>query len=92
MLLSSEIDHYIKQGYMIGKDQGYCDRMQKAKSDLYYLDEVLFYGSYKLREYLRNNGYPKISQTAIYKLADGKRVRGYDDLYLRIHKEKHSKK
>lgn len=73
-----EIENY--PGFYIGKDPDYKRRLKIATSDKYYYNDIEFIGSYDLRSYLHENGYPKISQTAIYKLADGKHVRGYNDL------------
>ena len=43
-----------------------------------------YYGWRKLKEYLNQNGYSKISESSIIKLANGKHVRGYDDLFGKI--------
>lgn len=53
----------------------------------YLYNEMIFYGWRRLKEFLNQNGYPKISEAAILKLADGKHVRGYDELFGKIQKE-----
>lgn len=77
-----EIENYSE--YEIGKDKDYNRRLKLSCSDKYYYNNIEFIGSYGLRDYLKQNGYPKISQNTIYKLADDINVRGYDSLIGKI--------
>ena len=56
----------------------------RKKSTIYIYNEQEYVGWRKLRAYLIENGYPKISEAAIIKLSKGLRVRGYDDLFEKI--------
>lgn len=55
------------------------------KNSIEYLYENnIYYGWRRLAAFLKENGYPKISETSIVKLAKGLRVRGYNELYKKI--------
>ena len=61
------------------------DKLRKSRTKYIYLinESVKTYGWVMARNYLRDNGYPSISQTTIEKLSNGKKVRGYSDLVIR---------
>lgn len=93
----SEIEHYESLGWERGVTEENKRKVSKAnsgrkmpestlrkKSNIYVYNEQEYMGWRKLQAYLRGNGYPKISETAISKLSNGKKVRGYDELLGKI--------
>ena len=56
----------------------------RKKSNVYMYQEKEYVGWRKLQKYLRENGYPKISESTIIKLSKGYSVRGYDNLFNEI--------
>jgi hypothetical protein len=56
----------------------------RKKSNIYLYNGQEYVGWRKLQSHLRENGYDKISQAAIEKLSNSKKVRGYDDLFGKI--------
>lgn len=68
----------------INIERKHSDQTLRKKSNIYLYNGQEYIGWRKLQACLRANGYPKISEAAIIKLADGKGVRGYDDLQGKI--------
>lgn len=54
--------------------------MRYTAKYLYTYEGSMYYGWKSLYRYLQYQGYSKISQRTIERLADGESVRGYDDL------------
>jgi|GEM_PF-6752912 len=95
-----DLSEWESKGFYKGKDKGYCERMSKAKRgtsyykrdssttnkkcNTYIYENQEFNGSYKIRDFLRENGYPKISQNTIYKLSNGGSPKGYESLVGKI--------
>lgn len=60
------------------------DEMLRKKSNIYWYDNNEYIGWRKLQLHLKENGYPKISEVTIVKLANGGKVKGYEDLVGKI--------
>lgn len=85
-----EVEQYEKEGWVKGvapatkkkisvKNAG-RKRAPASNAVKYQYDNQIFSGWRNLQQYLNQNGYPKISEAAILKLASQKPVRGYDEL------------
>lgn len=88
-----EIPYYESLGWTKGVTESTKNKISKSntgkkmpestlikKSNIYLYNECEYIGWRKLQTYLRENGYPKISQAAIVKLSNNIAVKGYDDL------------
>ena len=93
----SEIPYYESIGWIKGMSENTKNKISKGnagrkmpesmlikKSNVYLYDNNEYVGWRKLQSFLRDNGYPKISEAAIVKLSNNKPVRGYNDLLGKI--------
>lgn len=85
---SDKVYSYESLGFHRGRDNSCCESISISKSFRILFDGQLFYGSYRLKDYLREHGYPKISPTTVMRLAKGEHVKGYSSLYGRLSLEK----
>lgn len=70
---NDEIDDYLSNEWFIGRSKECCDNISKSKiKSKYIYDNKEFYGINSkngIRKYLQENGYPKISQGTIERIA-----------------------
>lgn len=76
------ISKYESMGFVRGKDSGYKSRMSIAKSDIYIYKGESYYGSPAMLSKLREEGYDKIARSTIMKIANGGKVKGYENLVI----------
>ena len=94
---AEDVEYYESNGWIKGHSQASKDKISVSNmgrkvseerlrkiSNIYSYDNKEFIGWRKLQLYLRENGYPKISESAIVKLSNNISVRGYDDLLGKI--------
>ena len=75
----------IKPQFITNHSWNHSSKNTQNKNAIKYLyDGKEFYGWRKLKKYLNENGYSKISEATIVKLSNGLSVRGYDDLFGKI--------
>lgn len=77
-----DIKRLESEGFHIGKSKNIGRSISISKCDIYRYNDMLFAGSIRLRNYLNRTNYPRISQNTIYKISDGIKVSGYEDLKI----------
>ena len=78
---SSEINDYIQQGFVPGKDDSICNNISKSRQhSAWFYDDIEFSTSGMLTEYLRKHGFPEITYSTVVNIANGKVVKKYSDL------------
>jgi hypothetical protein len=88
----SDVDDYIKKGYLIGKSKNILDNISKSLQKEYWIyNDVKMCSARQLTEYLKNNGYPDIVKSTVVNIANGKYVKKYEDLCGNIYRVKMEK-
>ena len=77
----SEIPTYINKGYYIGKATIIGNNISKSRRHWKWMYKDLeFETAAKLADYLRDNGYPKIANSTVVNIANGKVIEIYKEL------------
>lgn len=80
-ILSSELEQYIAEGWKQGFSSSRKLNIRKSKCKfIYTYNNIEFSSGDEVAAYLRNNGYPKISQGTINAICQGKSVITYPEL------------
>lgn len=90
---NNELNKYLNDGWFVGRSEECCNNISASKIKYKYIyDNKEFYGINSkngLRWYLQNNGYPKISQGTIERIARGIEMKNnpYPELIGKIREE-----
>lgn len=77
----SELAAYLADGWILGHtDLRRTNISNSKKKYIYMYSDLSFYSGEELANYLRNNGYPKISQGTVNEICRGKKFLAYPDL------------
>ena len=78
---SSEIDDYIQQGFVPGKDDNISKNISKSRQhSVWFYNNIEFPTSGTLTNYLRRHGYPEITYSTVVNICNGKLIKKYKNL------------
>ena len=81
----SEKEHYIKDGYVVGKSKIINDNIiNSRRKEIWSYENNDFPCSAELTEFLKENGYPNISKGTVVNLSKGIVVKTYSELVGKI--------